>query len=415
MMSYFFGHNFRTVYRFEVIRTLKKKSFWLSVLALPALITLVFGVVIFANKQASDSTKNLSEQQFSIAITDDSGQISDSVAKIFNVKTISNKEDGIDAVKNGSLDAYFYYPGDLSSSEVEVFGKNVGIFENSRYESVAQLMLKQSVMESTKADTVSVLSGEVDFTSTTFRDGKKYDPAMEMIAPGIFLILLYVIIAIFGNQMLNSTIEEKENRVIEIILTTIKSRTLIVGKIFALFTLVMIQVIIILGLILVAYYLLKDNLDLPNIDLSKIPLDWPRIIAAVSIFFGSILLLSGLLVAIGAAVPTAKEASQFFGIVMVLIYGPLYAAPLFITNTDSIIVTIISFFPFTAPIPLLIRNAVGNLSTIETVIGVLLLLIFAALVFILAAKLFQTGAVEYDRKISIKWILPNKFGSKPKK
>jgi ABC-2 type transport system permease protein len=397
-----FGHNFGTVFSFEVVRTLKKKSFWLAIIAFPALIVAVMGVVLWSNQQANEADKDLASQQFSIGITDNSGVIPKDIFDAINAETIGTRAEGIEKVRSGALDAFFYYPENLTDNKVEVYGQNVGIFQNSRYQSVAQALLQQSATAQTSPDIAAILKGDVTYNNTTYRDGEVYDPMAEMIVPGVFLVLLYVIIAIFGNQMLNATVEEKENRVMEIILTTIKSRTLIVGKIFAMLALILIQVIVIIGLILIAYLLLRNHLSLPDIDLSNLVFNWPRIIAAAALFTGSILLLSGFMVAIGAAVPTAKEAGQFFGVVMTMIFVPLYAAPLFITSPDSLAVTILTFFPLTAPIPLLIRNAIGNLTTAETIIGVMMLFVFAAIVFMVAARLFQTGAVEYSKKMSLK-------------
>lgn len=400
-----FGHNFGTVFSFEVIRTLKKKSFWLAIIAFPVLIVAVMGIVLWSQQQAKEADKDLASQHFSIGITDNSGVIPKEVVGAVGAQTVATRAEGIEKVKAGTLDAFFYYPENLAENKVEVFGQNVGIFQNSRYQSVAQALLQQSATAQTSPDIAAILKGSVAYSSTTYRDGAVYDPMAEMIVPGIFLVLLYVIIAIFGNQMLNATVEEKENRVMEIILTTIKSRTLIIGKIFAMLALILIQVVVIIGLIFIAYLLLRNRLSLPDINLSHLVFNWPRIIAAAALFMGSILLLSGFMVAIGAAVPTAKEAGQFFGVVMTLIFVPLYAAPLFITTPDSLAVTMLTFFPLTAPIPLLIRNAVGNLGTSETIIGVMMLFVFAAIVFVIAARLFQTGAVEYSKKMSLKNLI----------
>lgn len=407
-MKRLFGHNFGVVFRFEVVRTLKKKSFWLALFAFPVMMSAIFGIIFLANNQAEKSTEDLAKQEFLIGITDDSGKIAPEIMTNSKVQSVENRNQGVELVKAGKLDAYFYYPKDLKNDKVEVFGQSVGIFENGRYQSAAATLLQQSATHNVAPDLVAILTGSVQFNSVTFKDGKEYNPLMEMIAPGIFLVLLYVIIAIFGNQMLNATIEEKENRVMEIILTTIKSRTLIAGKIIAMLALIFVQMAVILGFILIAYFAFKNHLSLPSIDLSHIPLDPVRIAAGFGLFVGGVLLLSGLMVAIGAAVPTAKEANQFFGVIAVMLFGPLYAAPLFVTNPDSLAVAILTFFPFTAPIPLLLRNAVGNLTPLETVGGIVMLLVFSAIIFIVAARLFQNGSVEYSRKISLKSLLPKK-------
>ena len=86
------------------------------------------------------------------------------------------------------------------------------------------------------------------------------------------------------------------------------------------------------------YLLFHDRMSLPGLDLSQIPFDWLRIGVGAVIFMAGFLLFTGLLVTIGAATPTAKEAGGFFGIVMILIFGPLYAASLFVSSPHAGIV-----------------------------------------------------------------------------
>ena len=126
------------------------------------------------------------------------------------------------------------------------------------------------------------------------------------------------------------------------------------------------------------------------------------------IFIFSFLFFTGLLVAIGAATPTAKEAGGFFGLVMTLIFGPLYAVTLFISAPNSPLVQFLTFFPLTAPIPLMLRNAVGNLTIPEALIGITILAISAAVALSLAVRLFRFDALEYSRRLSIKEIFVRK-------
>ncbi len=399
-------HNLGTVFQFEVIRTLKKKSFWILALSFPVIIGAVFAIIFFSNKatdQAAEDTKN---QQFSFAMTDDSGLISPKLAESFKASIVSSadKQATIDRVTKGNLDAYFYYPSDLTTQPVEVYAKDVGLFDNSRYQGVAMLLLKQSALSSVNPQDATVLQDSVRFNGTTYKNGKPYDGFKQLIAPGIFLVLFYILIAMFGNQMLTSTTEEKENRVIEMVLTTIEARVLIIGKIISLIVLAFIQIVVILVPVVIVYLLFHESLTLPNFDINNLPLDWVRISTGAAIFAVSFLLFTGLLVAIGAAAPTAKEASGFFGAIMTLIFGPLYAVTLFISSPDSPVVTFLSFFPLTAPIPLMLRNAVGNLSTGEALLGILILSITAIVVLMVAIRLFRFGALEYSKRLSLRTI-----------
>lgn len=397
-------HNLGTVFGFEVVRTLKKKSFWVMALSFPIIFGVIIGIIYFSNQATDQAVQNTKNQKFSLAITDDSGLINEGIIKQLGASKSIDKQTSIDQVKAGKIDAYFYYPKEISKNNVEVYAKDVGLFDNSRYQGVAKFILQQSVEPNIDPQITAILKDKITFNSTTFKDGKQFDGIKELIAPGIFLVLFYILIAMFGNQMLVSTTEEKENRVTEMILTTIEARTLIIGKIFSLIVLAFIQIIIILVPAIIAYVFLHDELALPNIDLSSIPFDPVRITIGAVIFMLSFLLFTGLLVAIGAVAPTAKEAGGFFGVVMMFIFGPLYAVTLFVSSPDSPIVKFLSFFPLTAPIPLMLRNAVGNLTITDSIIGISILAISAALALAIAVRLFRFGVLEYSNRISLKII-----------
>ena len=394
-------HNLSTVITFEVIRVLKKKSFWAMVFGFPIMIGAVFGIVFLSNKATQDAADKLKEQPFSIAITDDSRLLNSQITNTFHVKMVT-KEAGIAAVKNGTVDAYFYYPADVSAHHIEVYGKNVGLFENGRYSSVALALLSQSVQNTVSPQIRTVLQNAAASDTTIYRDGRAYDPFKEMILPGVFLVLFYVLMSFFAGQALTSTTEEKENRVIEMILTTIEARTLIIGKIISLIILMLIQGVLVAAPVLIGYLLFRNQLNLPNIDLSGLPVDWARIGVAAVIFALSFAFFTGVLVLIGATMPTAREANQFMGFVMIALYGPLYAVSLFISMPDAPIVRFLSLFPLTSPIPLLMRNAAGNLQPWEIAAGALILLASSIFVLILAVRVFRFGALEYSRKVSLK-------------
>lgn len=392
-------HNLKTVYQFEVKRTLKKKSFWIMALAFPLMMAAVFAIIMASNKATQDATNAMKNATFSVQITDDSHLISPAVMSAVKATRPASKQAGIAAVQNGTVDAYFYYPANFSNDKIEVYGKDVGLFDNSKYETVAKALLDQSVAGTVNTNAATVLRGQALTSVSTYRNGEPYDSLKEAIAPGLFLVLFYFLIAMFGNQMLTSTTEEKENRVIEMILTTMRAKTLIVGKILSLITLALLQAAIFLVPVLIGYWLLHDQLSLPSLDLANIPLNPVRILSAVAIFAAGFLLFTGLLVTIGAASPTAKEASGFLGIVMLLLFGPLYAITLFVSAPDNPFVRFMTFFPFTATIPALLRNAVGNLSTTDTLLVIGILAVSAVVVMAIAVRVFKSGAIEYSRNL----------------
>lgn len=401
-------HNLKTVFSFEVTRTLKKKSFWLVALAMPTLMAVIFGIIQLTNQASSKAEEELAKQSYSLTIMDDSALVSSDMVTALNATVTTDKSAAIESVRSGNTDAFFYYPQDLSTEPIEIYAKNVGIFQNGRYSGVAQELIAQSARKQSSANMQAILSGTTTISNTTYQDGAPYDPFMEMIAPGVFLVLFYFLIATFGNQALSSTIEEKENRVIEMLLTTVRTKTLITGKILALIVLALIQVAVLIIPIIVAFLILSamhSPLIPASFSLSAIPLDVGRIVASLAIFAISFVFFIGLLVALGAAMPTAKEANNFIGIIMIGLFGPLYASSLFFTSPDSPIVQALTYFPLTAPIPLMLRNAAGTITTPELLLGIAILLISTVAVINLAVRAFKFGALEYSRKLSLRELL----------
>ena len=394
-------HNLGTVFKFETIRVLKKPTFWLMALGFPLMFAALYGIVFWSQITTMQAAKELEKQEFSLAVTDDSKLVRPELLMAAKTKTVESKEAGINDVKNGKIDAYIYFPKDIGKQKVEVYGKDVGLFQNGKYGAVAQSLLSQSVASSVSQAQVAILQNKVQLSSTTYLDGKEHGGINEMIAPGLFLVIFFMLITFFGNQMLTSSTEEKENRTVEMLLTMVKTDTLITGKILSLMVLALIQMLVIILPVAAGYLAFGSKLQLPNMDLSLLVFDPVRIGLALVIFLASFMMFTGMLVTLGAMMPTAKEASQWFGLVIMLIFGPFYGITAFVSFPDSPFVKFLSLFPFTAPIPLLLRNAVGNLPAWEGLLGVALLIVAAVLVLWLAVRTFRYGAMSYDSKLSL--------------
>ena len=89
---------------------------------------------------------------------------------------------------------------------------------------------------------------------------------------------------------------------------------------------------------------------------------------------------------------------------MIFIFGPLYAVSLFVSAPTSPLVVFLTLFPLTAPIPMMLRNAVGNLSTTDTLLGVSILAVSAVIALSIAIRIFRYGVLEYSRRMPLSEI-----------
>jgi ABC-2 type transport system permease protein len=124
-------------------------------------------------------------------------------------------------------------------------------------------------------------------------------------------------------------------------------------------------------------------------------------ITGALLLLGGFTLFTGVLVAIGAIMPTAKEAGTIFGPLMALIFVPFYAVSLIVSDPEALIVQVFTYFPLTAPVTALLRNGFGTLGPVESAIVIAEVFIAGILVLRLAVHLFRYGSIEYGRKLSI--------------
>ena len=396
-------HNLNTVIGFEFFRTVKKKRFWIATLAIPVLLAIVFALIIMSNESTSTTAENQKNAHLSFTYTDDSGLVTDTVATAFGGTKTTDSARAIADVKAGTVDAYFAFPADPAKQPVRIYGTDKGVFGNGTYDAVARQILITTAQQKIGSPQLTTLAqGNVTIESQTYKNGQVSGGIGVVIPPLLFLVIFYVIIILLGNQMLSSTLEEKENRVTEMILTTLDPTTLIIGKVISLFMAGLVQMLIFALPVVAGYLFFRSNLNLPVVDLSHLTLESGPMIVGALLLLGGFILFTGTLVAVGAVMPTVKEAGPIFASLMVLIFVPFYVVSLIVSDPHALIVQIFTYFPYSAPITAMLRNGFGSLTPLEsaTVIAELFILGFIALR--LAVHLFRYGSIEYSKKLSIR-------------
>ena len=399
-------HNLGTVIGFEFVRTVSKRRFWIGTLSVPVIMAVVFGLIFLSNTTTDTASQAQSSAEFTLSYTDASGLITPQDAALFGARPAESAAAGIHAVQSGTLEAYFDFPARPDTEVVRVYGADKGIFENGKYAAVAQAMLTRAVEQKINSAELSTLAtGRAQIETVTYDGTQESGGLGSVVPPLVFLVIFYGLIVLLAGQMLNSTLEEKENRVTEMILTTLKPTTLIAGKVIALFAIGLVQMIVFLSPLLIARLLLPDQLSPAALDLPPLIFDPVRMTIGFLILIGGFALFTTTLVAIGAVMPTAKEAGNVLGVMMALIFVPFYAVALVVSDPHSVIVQIFTYFPFSAPVTALLRNGFGSLNPLEAGIVILILFAGATVMLRVAVRLFQYGSISYTSKVNIRTAL----------
>lgn len=379
------------VAKFEIVRQLKKPAFWAATLLIPLLIGVIY-LVSFISAESVETEPTFDENT-RIAITDDAGVLSDTVPYVMDV----DKEKGVQMVKDGEVDLYYYIPADFAESKRAEFyhiSEGLEIFNNDG-QILKMILLSDATSRVDEMDALALTGGYEIVDNKLARDGENANALGKAIIPCFIGIVFFLFIALCGNRFLLTVVEEKENRISEMILTSISSRHLIVGKIIALLVLGLVQIAVLVIPILILAFINRDNVLLAPI-LAMIEVDPLSIVLSLLLFVASAVFYAGVCVFVGSLVSTARDASSFIGPAIIMMIFPLYFMQMFMATEPNLIVQFFTYFPMSAPIGLMLRNAFGTISTPEFCIGIGIVTVSAAIAIHLAIKTFQKNAINFN-------------------
>lgn len=382
------------VFKFETIRQLKKPSFWISLLLLPALILSIFGLSALQSSSIEDNIAASKIKEKVVGLTDEAGVFSEENPMF---KKIESEEKGIESVKNKSLDVYYYVPADFANNPA------IKIYDRAEDSGVMNFnkvpfanALKAEVYKHIDPKDIVILENSVQYETIDLdEDGNPTNVMGRAIIPFAILAVFYILICVFGNRLTMALVEEKENRISEMILTSITAKSLVIGKILSLIALGFIQIAVFLIPIIAGVIIYRDNPMVASI-LSSIQIDPWVITSNLLLLVLSYFLFAGACTLIGSLCPTARDASQYMGIAIMGTIMPFIFFQNFIASDPNIVTYIMSYFPLSAPIALMIRNAVGSLPTFELIIGILDLAISSSVILWLTVRSFQKNAINFS-------------------
>ena len=380
------------VAKFEIIRQLKKPAFWAATLLMPLLIGGIYFVSFISGQHAAEGQNPVLDENTKIAITDEAGVFSANVPFVIN----GDKEYGIEKIKNGEVDLYYYIPEDfLESKKAEFYHISEGleIFNNDG-NILKGLLLQDASSRVDSLDVLALTGGYEIVDNKLTKDGSESNALGKAIIPFFIGIVFFMFIALCGNRFLMTVVEEKENRISELILTSVSSKHLIVGKIIAMLVLGMVQILALVIPVLIIVFVNRDN-QFINTIVSSIEIDPIVLTLSLVLFVASVVFYAGACTYVGSLVSTARDASSFIGPAIIMMVFPLYFMQMFMMEPNTI-VQIMTYFPFSAPVALMLRSGFGTISTIEYAIGILVVVVSSVVVIRMAVKSFQKNAINFS-------------------
>lgn len=219
----------------------------------------------------------------------------------------------------------------------------------------------------------------------------------------ILVFVIYFLILFYGQMIAVSVTTEKSNRAIEILVTSVNPNSLIFGKVLAGAIAGVLQAVVILGAGFLSYNLFKTSWGGVLDFLFDIP---ARVLIAYMIFGTlSYLLYAFIFGMLGAMVSKTEDISKSSTPVTLIYVASFLVAMFGMANSDSLMMKVCSFIPFTSGNAMFIRISMGEVALWEILLSFGLLLLSCIVAGMLAAKLFRFGTLHYGNPIKFRKAL----------
>lgn len=395
--------------RFEFMEKIRTKAFFIYMVLFPVIIVAVTIVpgMFAANDKKNDITS-------AIGILDLTGDYKDffveeldkyqidniypkylviNLSDTFNRDTLIRQSDSM--VKKGMINGYLLIDQDSipllkfrttqEKSPVDIY-----IFEEAFNKVRTKMeLLKKGV----KIRDIDHLLSGIQISKEIIPNNNVSQKNFETIyfSSVVFLMLLFMLILFSGGLLIRSLVEEKSNRIMEILLSSCTTNNLLSGKVIGLSMLGMFQLFIwsVIALILLGGNLLPTSI-FNNAGYMLI------------YFILGYLFFTSIFVGVGSIVNSEQEAQHFTSYLSLIMIVPLVIAIKVIQYPDSLIVRILSFIPFTSPPVMLLRLNIATPPLWEIILTIIILTASIYLTIFISSKVFRIGVLSYGKRPGIK-------------
>jgi ABC-2 type transport system permease protein len=414
------------VVRREYLERIRKKSFWIGTLLVPLAIIVLFGGQFWLMMLKTG-------EQRTIAVIDATGRIATAFSEELTehelgdgrpeylVETVE-PHGGIDEARGrleprvaaGELFGIVTIGDDLQASDnFRFYGRNVGnVFAMETIEDELRDVVIGARLEDSdlpvERDVLNSIMAPVRFvTFQVSETGETKKKGFEQAYFGTFgfVFVLYIALLLYGLAMMRGILEEKSNRVMEVLLGSISPAQLMTGKILG---------IGLAGLTQMAVYVVTAGVARFYFLSSTASIEWAGVLDAFSpvklLYFIVFFLLgyfmyTAMFATIGSVCNSEQEAQNLQAPVVMSLAIPMIATFFFVANPDSTIAVVVSLIPLFTPMVMFMRISVLTPPFWQIGLSILLTIGTIWLLFRGAAKIFRIGILMYGKRPSVPEIV----------
>lgn len=402
------GHTLQ-VFFYELRRNFRRKGYLFTTFGIPLVaIVLLLGYQFIQSRNQGDGTNAGSggtppteaiefDALRSAGYVDETGMFDDPGDLSSFLSLYPNEAAAQAALESDEIQAYYVIPADyLDTGEVLLVMPqfNLGQINEGPVRQLVLNTLSEGVDEDILLRLVDPTNiREINLALTTADDEQPQDEGVAFALVYVFALILLLSLFTTNGYLLQTVIEERETRLIEILISTVRPTQLLTGKILSLGLLGLLQIVVwIGGVYAVAQIAAGGQLGqtvgiLATLANIRLPLDMLPILLVY--FVLAYLLFAGLYGILGALSNSMREGPQYAAVFTLPAVIPLYFTALFASVPDGSLPTILSLIPITAPVAMSMRLAISTVPAWQIIISLALLAVTVVAVMWAAGRIFR--------------------------
>ncbi|MGB2956633.1 MAG: ABC transporter permease [Anaerolineales bacterium] len=392
---------------YEYRRNVFKKSFLFSLLSIPWMVAFSVGLgLVLTSLENNDLPVGYIDQAdvFENAIQ---APVSDQAEPVDFIP-FQSEDVARASLEAQEIQAYYIIPADFRETrQIEiVYAKKPGENANIQWYDFLQINL----LSDQPTEIAYRTAAGTDVTVRSL-DGKRTmadsGPTFGNFMPLFMSMAILALILMSSGFLMGAVVEEKENRTMEVVVTSISPMQLIGGKLLG---------IIAIGLTLLVTWSLIVVLGIFAARLMGIGwfqdlgMDWSVVLATAAIAAPSYVLVAALMIAIGTMVTTAQEGQSFSSIFIIFHMIPLYVGVAFLNKPDSSLAVTLSLLPFTSLMTIAMRNLFYSVPTWQIALSVCVQTVSALGAIWLASRAFRLGMLRYGQRLGWRRLFQTRQG-----
>lgn len=403
------------VFSFELRQKLREKSFYVTTIIL-AIIMFLLGLAptlfnMFSNDDSDDmdnstiveeEVEDLQKDTLGIVYQGEISQsLIDEFEKVYEVSTYTSEDDLKNDVENETITEGIILFSDLEAKSIK---NNAGFLSTDSYiEDILRNNYRYNILLKDADITREQLEEFDNVYATVEVESVGRNNVASYILSYASIMFMYFMILTQGQIIATSVAREKDNRTMEILITTVKPKALIWGKVLSgvVTSLLAFLTMVIAGL---AGFMITLS-QIPMI--SEILKNINFTIGALDLLIFVVFLLLGITLyylmyaALGSLVSKLDQLGQALTPVTIPVVIAFLVPMMNLATPDSMLMKIASFVPFTSPIAMFARYQLANVSFMELLASIAILVISVVIVGIMAAKIYRSGTLNYGNRMKI--------------